>query len=40
MLAPINLDERFEREIKIPMTQQEFLQWDEEDIYAVCANPM
>ncbi len=34
MLAPINLDERFEREIKIPMTQQEFLNWEEEDIHA------
>ena len=34
MLAPINLEERFEREIKIPMTQAEFLAWEEEDIHA------
>lgn len=34
MLAPINLDERFEREIKLPMTQQEFLAWEEEDVHA------
>jgi Uma2 family endonuclease len=34
MLAPINLEERFERELKIPMTQQEFLAWEEEDIHA------
>lgn len=38
MLAPINLDERFEREIKLPMTQQEFLAWDEEDIHAEWVN--
>lgn len=38
MLAPINLNERYEREIKIPMTRQEFLEWDEEDIHAEWVN--
>ncbi|MBI4674905.1 MAG: Uma2 family endonuclease [Chloroflexi bacterium] len=38
MLAPINLDERFEHEIKFPMTQAEFLAWEDEDIHAEWVN--
>jgi len=38
MLAPINLDERFEHEIKLPMTQEEFLAWEDEDIHAEWVN--
>ncbi len=34
MLAPVNLDERFEREIKLRMTQKDFLAWEQEDIQA------
>jgi Uma2 family endonuclease len=38
MLAPVNLDERFEHEIHFPMTQQEFLEWEDEDIHAEWVN--
>lgn len=38
MLTPINLDERFEHEIKLPMTQEEFLAWEDEDIHAEWVN--
>lgn len=38
MLSPVNLDERYEHELKIPMTAEEFLAWDEEDVHAEWVN--
>lgn len=38
MLTPVNLDERFQRELQVLMTAEEFLSWDHEDIHAEWVN--
>lgn len=38
MLAPVNLDERFQRELQFPMTAEEFLAWEQADVHAEWVN--